>query len=84
MRWTIVTQQAYEWWAAETHDDDAELRIAVLSWILELQDAGRNRGWQESDERVLDVAVIAHSGLEHEREDAGAVAVGIAPHFRAQ
>ena len=30
-------------------------------------------------ERILDVAVVAHAALEHERQHAGAVAVGVAP-----
>lgn len=41
MKWTIVTEQSYERWAAETDDElDVELRIEVLTWILALRDAG--------------------------------------------
>jgi hypothetical protein len=41
VKWTIVTEQSYERWAAETDDDhDVELRIQVLTWVLALRDAG--------------------------------------------
>ena len=41
MSWVVVTQQAYEAWAATTDDvADADLRIAVLEWALALQTTG--------------------------------------------
>ena len=35
-------------------------------------------------ERVVDIALEAHAGLERERQHAGAVVVGVAPDFRAE
>lgn len=41
MTWVIVTRDAYEAWEATTDPDaDADLRVAVLAWILGLQDEG--------------------------------------------
>jgi len=37
--WVVVTRDAYEPWEATTDPDaDAGLRIAVLEWVLGLQD----------------------------------------------
>jgi hypothetical protein len=39
--WVVVTRAAYEAWEATTDPDgDVDLRIDVLSWIIQLQDEG--------------------------------------------
>ena len=41
MTWVIITRAAYESWEATTDpDSDADLRLDVLTWVLDLQAAG--------------------------------------------
>ena len=41
MTWVVVTQDSYEAWEATTDPvADSDVRIAVLTWVLGLQDAG--------------------------------------------
>ena len=41
MKWVIVTRAAYEAWEATTDPElDADLRLGVLGWVLDLQDSG--------------------------------------------
>ena len=41
MSWVIVTRDAYEAWETTTDPGaDTDLRVAVLAWVLGLQDKG--------------------------------------------
>ena len=43
MKWVVVTRDAFEAWEVTTDpnsDADADLRLAVIAWVVELEDNG--------------------------------------------
>ena len=63
MSWVVVTQDAYEAWEATTDPDaDADLRVAVLEWVLGLQDGPPVEGVFDPDRETF-FAQVGDTGV---------------------
>ena len=62
--WVVVTEDSYTDWEATTDDEaDVELRIAVLEWVLDLQDTGPPPGGEFDEDRGLFSVEVDDTGV---------------------